>query len=993
MEKQIYGNITNTARTQFQFDRIYPNKREMNECKDSDGIYHGRYVLIEYGEDPARNATRLIERNGKFFYYDFPTVQVIPYGTLEDPATIAPGRLCYVVKDNTYIFYETYNNKAQPFKEAYRYNYNPATESINYNTNWSIDKDKYGRGYDSTVWQKVYIDNKEEYIMVAELNTVVPNFTMTLDAPGEIPEAPHLEEESNLNYNLHMPAQWDFRVKQVPENGNSDEKAIQVVKYDKNGNLLSPYKENEISADIFYNKDSFNPFYYDKVNIPEKAEDQVLYAPGKYYYKVYNVWGLRREEQEEDIVDFDGITEFKKEINSSGAGEGKTQFYNESDIENLETVELKKTTEINWSYSEEDPYYRISYRKYALDIENDSPVINRQYYKQTYENSLLIYTPITFTDNEPYKIDTYYYLEEGYIADEETDTFKEDAVYYEKIGEKYQPIDLVYKPEYEKETYYTFCNQYYVKDYSTTRDPKKTYYANIGDTEPVEFTVKYEPGVYYYLKEEGTYEEDPVYVIDLNAEFTPGRIYYNKTIPVLKEGEDKISILPTGQSGRLYNTHIEGQAAEAAKDIQEISINFPSIGRMMFKIWNLVYGKQRRELIYGSPVYDPEMYDNEGNPLYEVGFGELNNLVAIINQVNDLIGHNMIKIANEGSITFNEGNILVDTKNLEYLTVDNAENFIYWIEDENLFYRIKINKIGEKDYSYILIPMNSVGTGIDTVYQTLLEIQKALGTNENEDTASINSLKGALLKLKDIIEEQSKSIEFVEYDESLTMLRTKQWKHIDGTKLTRQWNKKYILATDAVQLYSKYEKYFTKKEFTLYQKTLLSKEEVNENNYLNYFVLSNDGFYQSSKGTSFSNDIDYYNIVILDGTLDGLGKVKEVEIDNILVNVLPYYQAANAEGQLEDYQVDNIFEDVIEYILYDIGHAEPAASINDADNKKYNLLKEENNRSVLSELNVNAKGHVYGKGASYILPQAIVSATTPTNVPIGTLWYDTSTNS
>jgi hypothetical protein len=74
MEKQIYGNITNTARTQFQFDRIYPNKREMNECKDSDGIYHGRYVLIEYGEDPARNATRLTERNGKFFYYDFPTV-------------------------------------------------------------------------------------------------------------------------------------------------------------------------------------------------------------------------------------------------------------------------------------------------------------------------------------------------------------------------------------------------------------------------------------------------------------------------------------------------------------------------------------------------------------------------------------------------------------------------------------------------------------------------------------------------------------------------------------------------------------------------------------------------------------------------------------------------------------------------------------------------------------------------------------------------------
>lgn len=988
MEKQIYGNITNTARTQFQFDRIYPNKREMNECKDSDGVYHGRYVLIEYGEDPARNATRLTERNGKFFYYDFPTVQVIPYGTLENPATIASGRLCYVVKDNTYIFYETYNNEAQPFKEAYKYNYNPATESINYNINWSIDKDKYGRGYDSTVWQKVYIDNKEEYIMVAELNTVVPNFTMTLDAPGELPEAPHLEEESNLNYNLHMPAQWDFRVKQVSENGNSDEKAIQVVKYDENGNLLSPYKENEISADIFYNKDSFNPFYYDKVNIPENAEDQILYASGKYYYKIYNVWGLRKEEREEDIPNFNSIAEFKKEINPSGVEKEKTQFYNESDIGNLETVELKKTTEINWSYSKENPYYRVSYRKYALDTENDTPVAGRQYYKQTYENSLLVYNPITFTDAEPYKKDTYYFLEESYIPDEETDTFKEDTVYYEKIGEnEYRQIDLGYKPEYEKEIYYTFYDQYYVKDYSATRDPKKTYYANIGDENPVEFTVIYEPGVYYYLKEEGTYEEDPVYIIDLNAEFTPGRTYYNKTIPVLREGEDKISILPTGQSGRLYNTHIEGQAAEAAKDIQEISINFPSIGRMMFKIWNLVYGKQRRELIYGSPAYDPEMYDNEGNPLYEVGFGELNSLVAIINQVNDLIGHNMIKITNEGSITFNENNILVDGNNLEYLTIDNAENFIYWIEDENLFYRIKINKIGEKDYSYILIPMNSIGTGIDTVYQTLLEIQKALGTNENKNTASIDSLKGALLRLKDIIEEQSKSIEFVEHDESLTILKIKQWKHIDGTKLIRQWDKKYILATNAIQLYSKYQEYFTEKEFILYQKTLLAKEEVNENNYLNYFILSqDDGFYKPSS-QPFSNDINYYNIVILNETLNNFSG----EDENILINVLPYYQIINTEGQLEDYPIDNIFEDVIEYMLYDIGHANPVASINDEDNKQYNLLKEENNYSVLSELNVNAKGHVYGYGNTHILPQAIIvennTALEALNVPIGTFAY------
>jgi hypothetical protein len=52
--------------------------------------------------------------------------------------------------------------------------------------NYFEDKNKYpdmGRGYDSTVWQKVYVDGKEKYAMIAELNSVVPTFDVTVDAP------------------------------------------------------------------------------------------------------------------------------------------------------------------------------------------------------------------------------------------------------------------------------------------------------------------------------------------------------------------------------------------------------------------------------------------------------------------------------------------------------------------------------------------------------------------------------------------------------------------------------------------------------------------------------------------------------------------------------------------------------------------------------------------------------------------------------------------
>jgi hypothetical protein len=53
----------------------------------------------------------------------------------------------------------------------------------NYFSNYSLDEKCYGRGYDSTVWQKVYIGGEEKYIMIAELNAIVPTFDLEVDAP------------------------------------------------------------------------------------------------------------------------------------------------------------------------------------------------------------------------------------------------------------------------------------------------------------------------------------------------------------------------------------------------------------------------------------------------------------------------------------------------------------------------------------------------------------------------------------------------------------------------------------------------------------------------------------------------------------------------------------------------------------------------------------------------------------------------------------------
>lgn len=141
----FYGNITNTARTQFQFDKIYPNRTEMDVALNTgDGIQIGRYVLVNYNPEDQ-------------------------------------------------------------------------TEEDNYDINFEIDKNNYGsaRGYDSTVWQKVYTNGTEKYVMVAELNTITPIFTIAeADAPQIVPIAPHFgDDSSNIFYKLHWSPTWGFRVK------------------------------------------------------------------------------------------------------------------------------------------------------------------------------------------------------------------------------------------------------------------------------------------------------------------------------------------------------------------------------------------------------------------------------------------------------------------------------------------------------------------------------------------------------------------------------------------------------------------------------------------------------------------------------------------------------------------------------------------------------------------------------------------------------------
>lgn len=305
----FYGNIKNTSRTQFNFDKIYSSRSEMENSCQNDGVYAGRYVLVEYDQMVHFDAFPIGYLKDGILWASIPntaTANSIPYrlqvtpdqiagnGDPQQGVFVAPGTIIHVpqefnfdedwdevkeqvgadpntgkpiedmVKKPSSILYvikpvevekenvQTYILKADDFSLVTNVNnkgepviieklshasfgkltpltsgYAGAVQGVqyqkaydNYVANFSIDRNRYGvgRGYDSTVWQKVYNGTSSKYVMVAELNSVVPTFDVTADAPTTTPVLPHFDADStNVYYRLHMQPAWGFRVKAADE--------------------------------------------------------------------------------------------------------------------------------------------------------------------------------------------------------------------------------------------------------------------------------------------------------------------------------------------------------------------------------------------------------------------------------------------------------------------------------------------------------------------------------------------------------------------------------------------------------------------------------------------------------------------------------------------------------------------------------------------------------------------------------------------------------
>lgn len=356
----FYGNITNVNKTQFTFDKIYSSRYLMESRISSDSVYLGRYVLVEYDLEFDQTQDTFVtalaakdsQTSGKSWYILYNDVNMtVPFKLGTTPSSIDPMKaeeansvlLKQVVKLATSI---PENETQAPNYDYYScvdvdVNGNALFEKIlvdisisntktPYAYNYALDISRYGnsRGYDSTVWQKVYVNEngktKEKWVMIAELNSVVPTFDISADAPSIVPITPHFDANStNVYYKLHWQPQWGLKVKgrTEAESNKTDDKNIypsdenvkyQYQIYDPITETTSDTITEDYAGAIYYNKAGFEKDYitYAKqahlndttnyYNDNKEVPDVVSILPTGYSGNNYNVHGELRQEQQVD---------------------------------------------------------------------------------------------------------------------------------------------------------------------------------------------------------------------------------------------------------------------------------------------------------------------------------------------------------------------------------------------------------------------------------------------------------------------------------------------------------------------------------------------------------------------------------------------------------------------------------------------------------------------------------------------------------------------
>lgn len=306
----FYGNIADRANASFKFDRIFPNRMTMDDAADkgTDNIFPGRFVLVQY--DPEGEIfssdfyTAYIDTSTGIAYADLQQNEPLyfaEFSLVNNPESnnwasywIKPRENFYIKLNNenefnegqtyyqsdtihsnlgwenriiqgknfndTFIGYYicTGENSSVGLWEPILNNANGTLEEKAYFQNYIVDRETYNDftiGYDATIWEKVYVNGKGSFQLVAHLNGMMPKIQIISDPPSDEPKEAYIDSLSNDGlYRIHVPSSWGFRIKEAGQGQPSDQKILQTSYTYNSQNEITHTSTSQINADIYFNK-------------------------------------------------------------------------------------------------------------------------------------------------------------------------------------------------------------------------------------------------------------------------------------------------------------------------------------------------------------------------------------------------------------------------------------------------------------------------------------------------------------------------------------------------------------------------------------------------------------------------------------------------------------------------------------------------------------------------------------------------------------------
>lgn len=581
----FYGDITDRRQVIFQFDKVFNNRRSMDELALSgkDGVFAGRFVLVKY--DPEGKffegdinlgyiRNNIIYMDENFLYpYTFTTLHKVNNPIIDDVNLYyqyngdyyfkVPNSNYFNPEINDYYVADNPSNSAVFLNQLIRIfdeekgaiqTYYKCTGSItgesgalatwqlvnhndtnsDYLKNYNIDKATYAsnfdvRGYDATVWEKVYNGGQGKFILIAYLNGIMPGLELYPDPPTVYPNAPYIDAlSSDSLYRIHVPSMFGFQLKPIDINDPketfiSDQTGPVVnIEYD---NLTKEYKKTTESTNVavYFNKQASD---YQIRHTDTTTTNEILLEPsgksGRVYYdtdgneitddimelsiKLPIIGNVVSEGY--DLIYGSGENNRPRLINTSwvdgNASENEKYFGSDNlkthdlntmagtlnnmhDILGQIVVELneKPTPQFvqdnlleNLIYKIEDEYYRVG-TDYKIEIiDDETTYFNIETQSEDY---MLSVDPVSYVSEAEYIGNKYLiYDQESFsfipAAGEYNPSLANGGYYLRTItGARYQPIELI---QFNQSQYYYKDGVNYIRDNSTDfpRFPEREYY-------------------------------------------------------------------------------------------------------------------------------------------------------------------------------------------------------------------------------------------------------------------------------------------------------------------------------------------------------------------------------------------------------------------------------------------------------------------------------------------------------------------------------------